>query len=260
MIPVLSVENMRQSDTRTIEKGTPGRELMFRAGKGVFNCTPWKPPVAILCGSGNNAGDGYVIALLLKEAGIPCELIRLSDNCSEDGEYYLGKCLEAGIPEKPWNSTTDLKAYGTIVDCLFGTGFHGEVRGTAREAVEAVNSSGACVVSVDINSGLNGDTGLADLCVRSALTVSIGGFKPGHFLNMAKDVMKEKINIDIGIEPEDPPYHLIEASDIATLFRPRPNYAHKGSYGDIALAAARATAGPSASPPWPMPLCVPAQA
>ena len=235
MIPVLSVENMRKSDARTIEKGTPSRELMLRAGKGVFNRTPWKPPVAIFCGSGNNAGDGYVIALLLKESGIPCDLIRLSDKCSEDGAYYLGKCLEAGIPEKPWTSTTVLKVYGTIVDCLFGTGFHGEVRGTAREAIEAVNASGAYVVSVDINSGLNGDTGLADLCVRSALTVSIGGFKPGHFLNMAKDVMKEKINIDIGIEPAGRTCHLIEASDIAPLFRPRPNYAHKGSYGYIAL-------------------------
>lgn len=235
MIPVLSVDNMRKSDARTIELGTPGRELMLRAGHGIFEKAQWRPPVGILCGSGNNAGDGYVIALLLKKAGIPCKLFLLSDRHSEDGAYYLGKCREAGIPEKSWDSTVDLKAYGTIVDCLFGTGFHGEVQGAAREAIEAVNTSGAYVVSVDINSGLNGDSGMAELCVHSDLTVSVGGFKPGHFLNMAKDVMKEKTNIDIGIEPVDPPYHLIEASDLAPLFKARPNFSHKGSYGYIAL-------------------------
>ena len=235
MIPVLSVENMRKSDARTIENGTPGRELMLRAGRGVFEKVRWMPPAAILCGSGNNAGDGYVIALLLKEAGIPCELILLSGRHSEDGAYYLGKCREAGIPEKPWDSTVDLKAYGTIVDCLFGTGFHGEVRGAARDAIEAMNTSGAYVVSVDINSGLNGDSGMAELCVHSDLTVSVGGFKPGHFLNMARDVMKEKVNVDIGIEPADRICHLIEQADIAPLFRPRLNFSHKGTYGYIAL-------------------------
>ncbi len=235
MIPVLSVDNMRRSDAHTIADGTPGPELMLRAARGVFEYAQWRPPVAILCGSGNNAGDGYAIALLLKKAGISCELILLSDRCSEDGAYYLGECREAGIPEKPWNPAPDLSRYNTLVDCLFGTGFHGEVRGAAREAIEAVNASGAYVVSVDINSGLNGDSGLAELCIHSDLTVSVGGFKPGHFLNMAKDVMKKKVNIDIGIKPVDRTYRLIEETDIAPLFRPRPNFSHKGAYGYIAL-------------------------
>ena len=190
MIRVVSVENMRKSDARTIEGGIPGRELMLRAGRGVFNSAEWKPPVAILCGSGNNAGDGYVIALLLHKARIPCELILLSEKFSEDGAYYFAQCREAGIPVRLWESGMDLSSYGTIADCLFGTGFRGEVRGPAREAIEAVNNSCATVIAVDINSGLNGDSGLADLCVRSDLTVSIGDFKTGHFLNMAKDVMK----------------------------------------------------------------------
>jgi NAD(P)H-hydrate epimerase len=235
MIPVLSVENMRKSDARTIADGTPGRELMLRAGQGVFIHSGWKPPVAILCGSGNNAGDGYVIAKLLHDAQIPCSLIRLSDRCSADGAYYLEECRKAGVPERFWDPSLSLSNAGTIVDCLFGTGFHGEVRGAAREAIEAVNASGACVVSVDINSGLNGDSGMAECCVRSDLTVSVGGFKPGHFLNMAKDVMKEKVNIDIGIEPTDRVFRLVEKEDLAPLFSPRLNFAHKGSYGYTAL-------------------------
>ena len=235
MIRVVSVENMRKSDARTIEGGIPGRELMLRAGRGVFNSAEWKPPVAILCGSGNNAGDGYVIALLLHKARIPCELILLSEKFSEDGAYYFAQCREAGIPVRQWESGMDLSSYGTIADCLFGTGFRGEVQGPAREAIEAVNNSSATVIAVDINSGLNGDSGLGDLCVRSDLTVSIGDFKTGHFLNMAKDVMKQKVNIDIGIEPVDRTFSLVEETDLAELFGPRKNYSNKGTYGYTAL-------------------------
>ena len=235
MIRILSVENMRKSDTAASAAGTPGRELMLRAGQAIFDSVNWKPPVAILCGSGNNAGDGYVIAKLLHDADIACDLILLSEKFSEDGAYYFNLCKEAGIPSRSWDASMDLSGYGTIADCLFGTGFRGEVRGPAREAIEAINQSGACVIAVDINSGLNGDNGMAETCVRSDLTVSVGGFQPGHFLNMAKDVMKAKINCDIGIEPADRTYALIEASDLAELFQPRKNYSNKGTYGYTAL-------------------------
>ena len=235
MISILSVENMRKSDARTIAGGIPGRELMYRAGKGIFGQVAWKSPAAIVCGSGNNAGDGYVIANLLHESGVDCDLILLSEKFSEDGAYYFRLCRKAGIPALAWSRDTDLSRYTVIVDCIFGTGFRGTVQGPAREAIEAINSSGAYVVSVDINSGLNGDSGLAECCVRSDLTVAVGGFKPGHFLNMAKDVMKEKVSLDIGIEPVDRIDFLIEAGDLAPLFRPRNNFAHKGTYGYTAL-------------------------
>ena len=235
MIRILSVDNMRKSDAAAIAAGTPGRELMFRAGQRIFESVKWKPPVGILCGSGNNAGDGYVIAKLLRDAGIACDLILLSEKFSEDGAYYYNLCREAGIPSLLWNPAIDLTKYKTIADCLFGTGFRGEVRSPAREAVEAVNQSGAYVVAVDINSGLNGDSGMAELCVRSDLTVSVGDFQPGHFLNMAKDVMKEKINCDIGIEPVDRTVSLVEAADLAGLFLPRKNFSNKGTYGYTAL-------------------------
>ena len=235
MIPILSVKAMRDSDARTIADGTPGRELMFRAGKAVFDRVDWKPPVAILCGSGNNAGDGYVIAGLLHDAGYPCELICLSGRCSEDGAYYLSLCREVGIPVRLWESPMTLRGYGTIVDCLFGTGFHGAVEGPAAEVIDRINGSGAYIISVDINSGLNGDSGLAEKCVRSDLTVSVGSFQPGHFLNMAKDVMKTKINCDIGICPVDEHIALTDAEDFAPFFRPRANNTHKGTYGYTAL-------------------------
>ena len=111
MIRILSVENMRRSDAQTIADGTPGRELMFRAGKGIFDRVSWTAPVAVICGSGNNAGDGYVIARLLHDAGITCDIIRLSEKLSADGEYYLGLCRDSGIPEKLWDSS---QGYGPV--------------------------------------------------------------------------------------------------------------------------------------------------
>ena len=233
MLDVLSVENMRESDAATIANGTPGTELMMRAARGVFNAVSFKPPVAIVCGSGNNAGDGYALALLLEEAGIEHTVFCVYDRFSPDGKYYYEKLSKGTVLFD--NSSDAFAGFATIVDCLLGTGFRGEVRSELRAVIEAINESGAYVVSVDINSGLNGDTGMAGVCVRSDLTVSVGSFKPGHFLNMAKDVMKEKVNVDIGIEPAGEPYKLIEGSDIAGMLGMRPNYSNKGTYGYTAL-------------------------
>ena len=243
MINILSVENMRKSDAHTIGSGTPGRELMMRAARGVFENVKWKAPVAIFCGSGNNAGDGYALALCLDEAGIECTVVCVYDRYSEDGRYYYDKCREAEIPVVMWDdhmitpgkNSGENKGYNTIVDCLLGTGFKGDVRDDLKGVISAINESGAYIVSVDINSGLNGDTGLAKTCVRSDLTVSVGGFKPGHFLNMAKDVMADKVNCDIGIEPVDPPYKLTEQSDISDILGKRDNFSNKGTYGYTAL-------------------------
>ena len=238
MIEILSVEAMRRSDAAAIAAGTPGRELMARAAAGIFAKVPWKPPVAVVCGSGNNAGDGYALAELLAGAGLPCRVFRLSERCSPDGAFFLDRCRAAGVPAELWAPDTDLSAYATLVDCIWGTGFRGVPAGVEKEAIERINaagSAGAFVVSVDINSGLNGDSGRGDPCVRADLTVSVGTFQPGHFLGRAKDVMKEKCNVEIGIPPCCPPARLLEAADLAPVFPPRLHDSHKGTYGYCAL-------------------------
>lgn len=234
MIPVLSVDNMRRSDAWTCEHVTPGRELMARAAKAIFEAVDWRPPVAIVCGSGNNAGDGYALALLLCEHGLDCTVFLLKEKFSADGRYYYQQCLEQGVDTRLWDGA-DFIGFSTVVDCLLGTGFRGDMRGEVRVAIEAINRSGAFVVAADINSGLDGENGLGACCVRSDLTVSIGGYQPGHFLNMAKDVMREKRNCDIGIAPLARPYRLMERADVLPMFAARPNFANKGSYGFTAL-------------------------
>lgn len=194
----VSTEVMRASDKWTIENICSSKELMERAGKAIFDQVSWKGPAGIICGKGNNAGDGFVVASLLKDHGIDCEIVLLyKDAFSEDGKYFFDKCVEKGIKVV---TDADYGKYNTILDCIFGTGFRGEVKEPAKSAIEKINSSGAYVVSADINSGLNGDTGLGELYVRSDLTVSIGTFKYGHFLGNADDAMKNKVNCDIGIK------------------------------------------------------------
>ncbi|MBQ8259517.1 MAG: NAD(P)H-hydrate dehydratase [Clostridia bacterium] len=231
MKEILSVENMRQSDAHTIATEVPSTQLMYRAGKAVADSVEWRAPVGIVCGVGNNAGDGYVIALELQKRGIECTLLLLEERFSPDGRFYFDKCIEEGIPYEICTDNTDLSRFSTLVDCIFGTGFKGEARGLAKTVIEKYNSSSAYKVSVDINSGMNGDTGMGETIALSDLTRSIGSFKPGHFLNKAKDVIKDKINLDIGIKPIDEPYYLYEPS----VLPERKNFSNKSTYGYVAL-------------------------
>ena len=226
---------MRNSDAETIRRGTPSRELMYRAGAGIYQSHAWRGKVAIVCGSGNNAGDGYVLATLLHEAEIPCRLFLLSDSFSEDGAYYYQQCIERGVESVMFDENTDLSDYREIVDCIFGTGFRGAAEGLAATAIERINQSRGYVISVDINSGLNGDSGESALCVRSDLTVSIGFYKTGHFLGRAKDVIGSLTNLDIGIGLYGSGYLLAEAGDFASVLKPRLQDSHKGNYGYVSI-------------------------
>ena len=200
-IKTISVEQMRKSDAYTIEHFVPGRELMYRAAQGVFDSyKEWKnKKTAIVVGGGNNGGDGYALAGIIKKNGYEADIYKVSDKMSEDGRYYNDIAAELGVNIVDFTEDTALSGYDVIVDCILGTGFTGEVRGNARNAIEAINRSGAFVISVDINSGMNGDTGEASIAVRSDLTVSIGYVKTGLVTEAAGKYIGELVNVDIGI-------------------------------------------------------------
>ena len=200
MEKVISVETMRQSDAYTIENYMESKSLMYKAGVGVFESCDWQGSVAIVCGSGNNAGDGYVLALLLKEINVPVTLFLIKEKFSDDGRYYFDKCIKAEIPYILCDENTSFTDYDIIVDCIFGTGFKGNVRGLAGAIIDKINDFKGEVISVDINSGLNGDNGMSQKCVKSDITVSIGYLKPGLLINDAPKYIGELKNCDIGIE------------------------------------------------------------
>lgn len=197
---VISVETMRHSDAYTIENYIDSKSLMYKAGVGVFESCDWFGRVAIVCGSGNNAGDGYVLALLLKEINIPVTLFLIKDKFSQDGRYYFDRCINAKIPYHLCDENTSFMDYNIIVDCIFGTGFKGTARGIAGEIIDKINNSQGTVISVDINSGLNGDNGISEKCVKSNTTVSIGYLKPGLLINDAPKYIGNLKNCHIGIE------------------------------------------------------------
>ena len=215
METVVSVETMRRSDAGTIARGIDGCTLMYRAGEGIFSAYPWQEPVAVVCGSGNNAGDGYVLALLLARAGIPCRIFLPEERFSEDGRFYFEQCRAAGIGFEICGGTPDFSGYAEIADCLLGTGFRGEVRGMAASVISRINQSGAAVVSADINSGLSGDGFPTGLCVISALTVSVGYYKIGHFLGAADQTIGRLTNCNIGISLFGEGYPLFSAEEAA---------------------------------------------
>ncbi len=235
MQPVYSVAAMRKSDAEAIASGTPARELMRRAGEGIFSAYPWQGRVAILCGPGNNGGDGFVLALCLARAGILCRILLLSQTFSEEGAFYFAQCREVGIPAETGVESPDFGGDAEIVDCLFGTGFHGELTERARNWIQAVNRSGKPVISADINSGLHGDSGMGDPAVKSTLTISIGFPKAGHYLGRAKDLIGKLVNIDIGIPLSERPYRLCEPGDFAAVLKPRQQCSHKGNYGYVGI-------------------------
>lgn len=229
MKPVISVSLMRKSDAYTIKTMVPSKELMYRAGKAVFHEAKPKNNSVIVCGSGNNAGDGYVIALEMAKAGLKSTLMLLSDKFSDDGLYYFEKCKQEKIDFVFADEITTFDSYTDIIDCIFGTGFKGAPRGITEEIIDKINVSGKRVISVDINSGLNADNGTYTKCVKSDITVSIGYLKTGFFLGDAPDVIGNLANVDIGIELCDKPYYLIENGD---EFPTEYTYAKDVEYSD----------------------------
>ena len=198
MIDCICVENMRLSDAYTIANFVPSLELMRRAAYGVFLSATWEGRTAIVVGSGNNGGDGFALAWILRERGFDCAVFTVSQRMSADSAHYAALAEKEGVPIQSF-APGCLDGFDTLVDCLLGTGFQGAVRENYREAIEAINASEAKVISVDINSGMNGDTGEGALAVRSDLTVTIGFVKKGLVTENAGKYMKRLVCADIGI-------------------------------------------------------------
>ena len=209
---VLSVKEMRDADAYTIKNFVDSKELMYRAGEAIFYVGDWNigDKVLITAGSGNNAGDGYVVAELLNIEGIEVEILLIKDKFSEDGRYYFNRCLQKDIKYTVLDENADYNtlrkkfdSYDYVLDCIYGTGFTGEVREPVYSLIKALNDSKASIVSADINSGMNGDTGESNICVNSDITVSIGFLKKGLVSEEGKKHIGKLVNMDIGIIIEE---------------------------------------------------------
>ena len=233
-------EQMRKSDVDTIDKlGKNGCKILIkRAAAAIFSAHENFGKCAIVCGDGNNGSDGLALALLIKERDKEPIVIKTSPKCTPDGQYFFELVKAAKIPVII-GERVSLKGFDAVVDCLFGTGFSGEPRELAKELIDEINESSAFVISADINSGLDAKNGIGKACVKSDLTVSIGNYKPGHFLGDAKDVIGRLLNFDIGIEisvgEEDNEIFLAKDKDFSDILWERKNNSHKGTYGYVCI-------------------------
>lgn len=202
---LLKVEAMRRVDAAAIAGGTSGFALMERAGAAVAEraraLAGGGLRILVLCGPGNNGGDGYVAARLLAEAGHPVDLGGLvppgglSGDAAQAAQGWSGPVLDL-------SAIVDLAAYGLVIDALFGAGLARDLEGETAALVDRLGQASCPILSVDVPSGIDGDSGaVRGVAVRATETVTFVALKPGHLLQPGRAHGGDLHVADIGTGP-----------------------------------------------------------
>jgi ADP-dependent NAD(P)H-hydrate dehydratase / NAD(P)H-hydrate epimerase len=257
---VLNSSQMREADRRTIEEiGIPSIVLMENAGRQVVAAIEAsfedlaERHVAVLCGRGNNGGDGFVVARTLLHRGIDVSVFVLGVVAEIRGDARinleilgrLGLTVVEIADGQTWElHFSEISSCDLIVDALFGTGLRTPLQGMLETVVADINGSGIPVIAVDLPSGMSADT--ADLigdAIEAAVTVTLGAPKLPLVLPPAEMQAGDIIIADIGI-PDDvfdtvdgPRIELLTRAQMRPLVQPRPLDSHKGDYGHVLVIA-----------------------
>ncbi|MGF1548512.1 MAG: NAD(P)H-hydrate dehydratase [Thiotrichales bacterium] len=225
------------------QRGIPGYALMQRAGQAVtaalMPLLEGDALVRVLCGAGNNGGDGYVVARLLRQAGHRVAVVSLADPALLRGDAALARDAWLAIEGRIERKVAAVAEYDWTVDALLGTGLQRPLDGELLRLVQAINASGRPVVAVDIPTGLSSETGMPlGAAVRAQLTVTFIGYKLGHFIGEGADWCGRILLDDLGA----PAVSYVEVASAATLdlpadlrtwLPPRPQVCHKGQFGHV---------------------------
>ena len=256
MEPLLDASRMQNLDRYMIEVvGIPGAVLMETAGRGVvarllerYGALMGTGRILVLCGTGNNGGDGFVIARVLMNMGfdVTTALVGDSERVKGDARVHFDALMNSGgdilALTKGLSSECPCGDCALIVDALFGTGLAREVEGLHAKCIDEVNDTPVPVVSVDMPSGVSSDTGqVMGRAVSADMTVTFAHFKKGHFLYPGRALSGEVFIVDIGILPglfvkEEPDLFLLEPADLEGAFL-RGEDSHKGHFGHVAVIA-----------------------
>ncbi len=256
---VVTSQEMRAIDRAAIEGlGIPGLVLMENAGRDVFiHLTDFTDGVEglralVVCGKGNNGGDGFVVARHLANHGADVRIILLGRMSEVQGDAQVNMAIAKGmglpiveiLDEEGLALLTDtLLEADVVVDAIFGTGFSGKAEGLYASVIDRMNSCDSPLIAIDCPSGLNVDTGRPEgACVEADLTVTMALLKRGHLLYPGADLCGEVAVVDIGIPPslvEQQKIRLatLEEDEARLLIPQRPRDAHKGDCGTVYLLA-----------------------
>ncbi len=258
---------MREVDSITIEEvGIPGIVLMENAGTGIVRTMERviknlaRKKVLVVCGKGNNGGDGFVIArhLFLKSVNLQIILLGTVKSLQGEARTNADSARKLNIPLLEMTQANSsqlshaLRHSQVIVDAIFGTGLTRKVDGLTASVIRKLNVSGKFVVAVDIPSGIDSDTGqLSGPHIQADLTLALAAFKRSHFLFPAAEAMGAIELIDIGIPTSvidrvAESVSVLEQDDIAPLFPKRKRNSHKGTYGHLLVVAGSTGKGGSA--------------
>ncbi|WP_298837527.1 NAD(P)H-hydrate dehydratase [uncultured Salinicola sp.] len=246
--PLYLADQVRELDRRTIDAEGDGFALMRRAGESAYEalCARWPGirRICVLCGGGNNGGDGYMVAALAAADGVAVELVALKPvaELAGDARRAAELAAEAGVVPVAWNDELTLDGE-LMVDAMLGTGAHGAPRPPYAAAISEVNASGCPVMALDVPSGVDVDTGHVETeAVAATLTVTFVGDKLGLHTGAALDVVGDVIYAPLGVDPRShgdiaPVAWLQTRQDLARALPPRKPGSHKGIYGHVLVVA-----------------------
>lgn len=238
---VLTAKQIKAVEEDAFKTDSSEAQLMLRAGTACFEriCKIFgeslvNKRIAVFCGSGKNAGDGFVIADLLNNINVPVDIIVCDKEPTiAEPKMYYDKAIENGVKSIDF---TDIKeaSYDVIVDCIFGIGFHGEPREPFSEIFDYINNSNAEVVSIDTPSGTNSTDGSVVNAVKADYTIAISTLKFAHVLPPSNAYCGKIYTVNIGIDEchyKQNYAQTITKKDVQKNFCKRDFNSNKGSFG-----------------------------
>lgn len=238
---VVSNQQMKEAERRCNESGTSYYQMMENAGtrcaEFILGTIPVSADILVMCGAGNNGGDGLVITRMLRQNGRNAAVLLVSGAPKTADAAENLRRLPAGTPVyQPEQFDEAFSGRECVVDCIYGTGFHGELRGNVPEIIAAANKCNYRI-AVDVPSGVNSDTGELDTrCLRPTHTLVLAALKQGMVNAPASDILGELHLLDIGIGEDCFASNNVAFLTDETLRRPFPPHGrntHKGTFGRL---------------------------